>query len=61
VDPEPRIRGRGCVTANFFSVFGVPPMLGRTFRQEEEDAGRDRVVVLSHGLWTRRYRADRAP
>jgi putative ABC transport system permease protein len=48
------------VTASFFSVLGVQPMLGRTFRREEEDAGRDRVVVLSHGLWTRRYRADPA-
>ena len=46
------------VTASFFRVLGVPPMLGRTFRDEEETAGRDRVVVLSHGLWTRRYAAD---
>jgi len=35
-------------------------MLGRTFRPDEEEPGRDRVVVLSHGLWTRRYRADRS-
>jgi putative ABC transport system permease protein len=48
------------VTASFFPVLGVPPMLGRTFRAEEEEPGRDRVVVLSHGLWTRRYRADPA-
>jgi putative ABC transport system permease protein len=48
------------VTASFFDVLGIPPMLGRTFATEEEDAGRDRVVVLSHGLWTRRYAADRA-
>ena len=41
-------------------MLGVPPMLGRTFLTEEEDAGRDRVVVLSHGLWTRRYGADPA-
>ena len=47
------------VTASFFDVLGIPPMLGRTFLKEEEDAGRDRVVVLSHGLWTRRYGADR--
>ncbi len=46
------------VTASFFRVLGVAPMLGRTFSTEEEDAGRDRVVVLSHGLWTRRYGAD---
>jgi predicted permease len=46
------------VTASFFRVLGVEPMLGRTFRPEEETPGRDRVVVLSHGLWTRRYAAD---
>jgi putative ABC transport system permease protein len=48
------------VTASFFDVLGIPPMLGRTFSTEEEDPGRDRVVVLSHGLWTRRYAADGA-
>ena len=48
------------VTASFFHVLGIRPMLGRTFLKEEEDAGRDRVVVLSHGLWTRRYAADPA-
>jgi putative ABC transport system permease protein len=48
------------VTASFFKVLGVQPMMGRTFLKEEEDAGRDRVVVLSHGLWTRRYGADPA-
>jgi putative ABC transport system permease protein len=46
------------VTASFFRVLGVEPMLGRSFREEEETVGRDRVVVLSHGLWTRRYAAD---
>jgi putative ABC transport system permease protein len=46
------------VTASFFTVFGVQPLLGRTFSPEEETAGRDRVVVLSHALWTRRYASD---
>ena len=46
------------VTASFFSVLGIPPMLGRTFLAAEEEPGRDRVVVLSHGLWARRYAAD---
>ena len=48
------------VTASFFTVLGVQPLLGRTFLPEEEAAGSDRVVVLSHGLWTRRYGADPA-
>jgi putative ABC transport system permease protein len=46
------------VTASFFSVLAVPPMLGRTFLPEEEEPGRDRVVVLSHGLWVRHYGAN---
>jgi putative ABC transport system permease protein len=46
------------VTAGLFRVLGVQPMLGRTFLPEEEEPGH-RVVVLSHGLWMRRYGADR--
>jgi predicted permease len=46
------------VTASFFSVLGVRPMMGRTFLAEEEEPGKDHVVVLSHGLWTRSYGAD---
>jgi putative ABC transport system permease protein len=47
------------VTASVFRVLGTQPMLGRTFFPEEEEPGRDRVVVLSYGLWARRYGADR--
>ena len=46
------------VSAGFFKVLGVQPMLGRTFLPEEEYAGRDREVVLSYGLWKTRYNAD---
>jgi predicted permease len=46
------------VTASFFTALGVPPLLGRTFRPEEEEPGNDREVVLSHGLWKRRYGGD---
>jgi putative ABC transport system permease protein len=48
------------VTASFFDVLGVPPLLGRTFRPQEEEPGGDRVVVLSHGLWVRNYGGDRS-
>jgi putative ABC transport system permease protein len=48
------------VTAGFFPVLGVKPFLGRTFLPEEELAGRDHEVVLSYGLWKRRYVGDPA-
>ena len=45
------------VTANYFDVMGVRPILGRTFTADEDRPGSDRVVVLSHRLWTRRFGA----
>ena len=56
--PERVVGGR--VTHTFFTVFGVPAEHGRVFTAEEDVPGRDRVVVLSHRLWTRRYGADPA-
>jgi putative ABC transport system permease protein len=48
------------VTANYFDVLGVRPMLGRTFTAEEDRPGGGRVVVLSHRLWMRRFGASAA-
>jgi putative ABC transport system permease protein len=52
-DPE-RVAGVE-VTANFFAVMGVQPQLGREFSLEEEQPGRDKVAIISHDLWRRRF------
>ncbi|MGH8223805.1 MAG: ABC transporter permease [Woeseiaceae bacterium] len=46
------------VTAGFFPVLATAPMLGRAISQGDTVAGQERVVVLSHGLWQRRFGAD---
>ena len=45
------------VTANFFSVLGVQPVLGRAFTAADDTSG-ERIVVISHALWQRRYGGD---
>ena len=46
------------VTAGFFDVIGVRPVLGRAFLPEENVVGRHRVAILSHALWQRRFASD---
>jgi putative ABC transport system permease protein len=48
------------VTENFFPILGTRPLLGRTFQPGDFVAGRERVVVLSHRLWSNRFRSDSA-
>jgi putative ABC transport system permease protein len=42
-------------TANFFSILGVQPQLGRDFRPGEDRPGNDRVVIISPRLWQNRF------
>ena len=53
-DGEPEQVAARKTTANLWSVLGVKPLIGRVFTEEEDDKG-VRVVVVSHGLWQRRF------
>lgn len=56
-DGQPEIVLGRRVTANFWTVLGVKPMLGRVFTEAEESANA-RVAVISYGLWQRRLGGD---
>jgi putative ABC transport system permease protein len=46
------------VSADFFPALGVQPILGRVFTAEEDQPGRNRVVVISHSFWRSRFAGD---
>jgi predicted permease len=46
------------VSGRYFDVFGVEPLVGRTFGPDEDVPGRDQVVVLGHRFWTQQFGAD---
>lgn len=46
------------VSHQYFSVLGVPPALGRTFRPEDDVPNAARVAIIGDGLWKRRFGAD---
>jgi len=48
------------VSANFFSLLGVNPILGPGFTTENGQAGHDNVVILDYGLWKERFAGDPA-
>ncbi|HKG23981.1 MAG TPA: ABC transporter permease, partial [Blastocatellia bacterium] len=47
------------VSASLFPILGVDPSLGRVFSPEEDNPGANRVVIISDGLWKRRFGSDR--
>lgn len=55
---EPEQLGGMRVSAGYFQVLGVAAALGRTFLPGEDQTGHTQVVILSHGLWQRRFAAD---
>jgi len=46
------------VSAGFFPTLGVQPLRGRVFTADEDKVGGERVVVLSEGIWRRRFGGD---
>ena len=44
--------------ANFFSLLGVKPMMGRTWAEGEDQPGKDTVAILSYALWNSRFGGD---
>jgi len=57
---EPEFVAGVRVSADLFRVLGVNPAIGRGFTREEDSPNGERVVILSYGLWQRRFGADPA-
>ncbi|MEK6321110.1 MAG: ABC transporter permease [Acidobacteriota bacterium] len=57
-DSDPERVSIGNVSADFFKVVGLPPVLGRTFRPGEDTPGNNGVCVISFGFWQRRFAGD---
>jgi predicted permease len=55
--PPEQLRGMQ-VTAGYFGLLGHPPRLGRDFTEDDELKGNGDKVILSHGLWMRRFDGD---
>lgn len=46
------------VTSNYFRTLGIVPELGRDFTPEEDHPGAEKVVILSHALWAKKFKSD---
>jgi predicted permease len=58
VSGNPQSLNGATVSPSFFNVLGARPLFGHTFSADEGEPGRDRVVVLSYGLWQRVFGGD---
>ena len=56
---KPEFLSAATVSANFFSVLGMQPMLGRTFLPGEDQVGHNHEAVLTHALWQNHFGGDR--
>lgn len=57
---EPELIQTGVVSANYFEVMGVRPLMGRTFQPADEGHGAEAVLILSYGYWERSHHRDPA-
>ncbi|MCA1559273.1 MAG: ABC transporter permease [Acidobacteria bacterium] len=57
---DPEVFFGAQVTTGFFEAIGTTPAIGRTFLPEEHVKGARQVVIISHGLWQRRFGSDPA-
>jgi putative ABC transport system permease protein len=55
---EPESVQSALVSAEYFPALGIQPILGRSFTIEEDQPGKDNVLLIAHGLWQRRYGSD---
>ena len=59
-EEHPAPVGGAKVTANFFDVLGVRPVVGRAFLANEDAPGAPKIALLAHGFWQREFGADRS-
>jgi putative ABC transport system permease protein len=57
-DGEPEQITGAVISANYFEVVGVAPLLGRMFNASENEPGNGNVILLSEGIWRERFGAD---
>src|SRR6266403_1521174 len=58
-EAQPERIGAARVTWNFFGILGLPPKLGRDFAEADDLPGSRKVVLITHGLWQRRFGGSR--